>query len=110
MDNQRVRFIRQPGQSSRKLLQLVQCERPDFVARLAMQREFNRTIHDLPRKRLRFEFIHAVFAAWFSEACFFEDSYIASISFRNRSAIKSRFSLPFAVSSPLSMVNTSSTR
>ena len=63
MDNQRLRFIRQPGQSRRKFLQLVQRERPDLIARIAMQRKFNRTIHDLPRKRLPFEFVHAVFAA-----------------------------------------------
>ena len=115
MDNQRMRFICQPGQSRRKFLQLVQRERPDLVARIAMQCQLNRSIHDLPRKRLPFEVVHAVFAAWFFEAWFFgawfcEVRYIASISLRNRSAIKSRFSFPFAVSRPLSMVNASSTR
>src|SRR5450756_1393337 len=105
MDNQRMRFIRQPGQRRRKFLQLVQCERPDLVARIAMQRELNRSIHDLPRKRLPFEVVHTVVVAWF-----FEASYIASISFRNRSAIMSRFSFPFAVSSPLSIVKASSIR
>src|ERR1700738_2371689 len=98
-----MRFIRQPRQSRRKFLQLIQRERSDLVARIAMQRKLNRSIHDLPRKRLPFEFAHAVVAAWFVEAWFadvwfFAASYIASISFRNRSAIKSRFSFPFAVS------------
>src|ERR1700675_4837024 len=109
MDNQRVRCVRQLRQSRCKFLQLVERERSDLVARIAMKRKFNRSIHDLPRKRLPFEVAHAVVAAWF-EALSFEASYIASISFRNRSAIKSRFSFPFAVSSPLSMVNASSTR
>ena len=63
-----MRFIRQPRQSRRKSFQLLQRERPDLVARIAMQRKLNRAIHDLPRKRLPFELVHAVFAAWFFEA------------------------------------------
>ena len=106
MNNQRVRIIRQQGQGRRKFLQLLQRKRPDLVTRVAMKRQLNRSIHDLPRKRLSFEVLHTVVAA----AGFFADSYIASISFRNRSAIRSRFSFPFAVSSPLSMVNACSTR
>src|SRR5271170_7846646 len=115
MDDQRLRFNRQPGQSRRKLLQLFQRERPDLVAGLAMQRELNRSVDHLPRKRPPFEVVHAVLAAgsaaaWLFEAWLCDAMYIASISLRNRSAIASRFSLPFAVSSPFSMVNASSAR
>src|SRR5580704_3035512 len=109
MDNQRMRLIRKLGKSGNKCLELVERERSNLVARVAMQSKLNRAIHDLPRKRLPLEVVHTV-VAWFFEAWLFDASYMVSISLRNRSAIKSRFSLPFAVSRPLSMVNASSTR
>ncbi len=69
----------------------------DFIARRMIQRDFDRAVLDLPRKRLA--------AKASSFRVFF--SYIASISAANRAAMASRFSLPLAVSRPFSMLNAS---
>src|ERR1700678_1408031 len=95
-------------QGSREFLQFVQRERPDLIARIPMQCQFNRSIHNLPRECLPAECVHAVFVACWVELWLFVDSYITSISSRKRSAIKSRFNFPFAVSRPLSMLHASS--
>jgi hypothetical protein len=63
MDDQSMSFVRQQWQSRRKSFQFLQRKRPNLVAGIAMQRQFNRTVNDLPRKRFAFELVHAVNAA-----------------------------------------------
>src|SRR5271154_693946 len=88
----------------REGLQFFQCKRTDLVAGSAMQGQFNyavfhRVRHCFPADRALKRF-HAVLSVL----------YMASISLFIRAEIRSRFSLPLAVSIPLSIENASGRR
>jgi len=98
-----------------EFFQLIERERANLVAGLAMQGQLDRTVPQLPRKRLTVERFHSQpgflcepscplwLKPWTHEACF--TPYISSISSFKRAAINSRFSLPLAVSNPFSIEN-----
>src|SRR5581483_6175845 len=101
-------------QHRREFLQLGEHDGADLVRRLAVQNQLDHALFQLPRKRFAFEVVHvsscrdsnnrlgtAGYRTY--DACFVR--YNSSISSFKFAPIRSRFSFPFAVSSPLSTVN-----
>src|SRR6185437_4292415 len=99
MNDDRVKLGLEVLQCSGKRFQLLEGQRADFVARAAIQREFEHSVVNLIRHGFaafcHFSGTHAVFTAW----------YMSSISLFMRAEMKSRFSFPLAVSIPLSIEN-----
>ena len=58
VQNQRVGVALHALQRRRKLLQLLERERTDLIAGIAMQRQFDDAVFKLPGERLAFEWIH----------------------------------------------------
>src|SRR5215469_18823489 len=103
-----------PLQAIGKLFQLFQHAGADFVGRLTMERQFDDAILQLPGERISLKVTYSVRTQIASPPPYVEwrpDSndygaclavYKFSISSRNCVAIRSRFSLPFAVRRPFS--------
>src|SRR5215472_3871483 len=112
------------GQSGNKLFEFGERLRSQFIAGFAVQRQFNGAVLDGPGNRIARIAVHEdwkrsnsfLFCLLRSAgpsgqhresppytAC--RTAYMASTSAFDRCAISSRFSLPFAVSNPLSIVN-----
>src|SRR5215471_1486730 len=110
VDDQRVRRFFQGRKSSSEALQLGQKQRAHLIAGLAMQRQLDDAVHEFPGDRLALVAVHC----WFSQSfkhegiytAFFA-AYISSMWSWKCRAMASRFSLPIAVSRPLSAVRPS---
>src|SRR5579864_6097903 len=90
VNNDRMSFALEVIESLGEPLEFFQCERTNLVAGLAMQGQLDRTVPQLPRKRLTVERFHSQpgflcepscplwLKSWTHEACF--TPYISSIS------------------------------
>ena len=56
--DERMRFFLQSSERPRELLQFFERQRAQFVARIAVQRQFDDPAFDVPRQRLPFELRH----------------------------------------------------
>src|SRR5579863_3416951 len=105
MNDESVCGLGQQLESGDEFLQLIERKRSQFIAGSTMEGEFNDPAADAPRQRLTFELLHAWCGPFHRPlhytACF--TRYMSSISFCMRLEIRSRLSLPLAVSIPFSM-------
>src|SRR5579872_1770243 len=96
MDDDGMGSVLNSLKSLTKRFEIFQRLRTDLVARRAVQDQFDKAVLELVRHRLSglaCRGVHAVLTV----------RYMSSISFFMRAEIRSRFSLPLAVNSPLSI-------